>query len=38
VISLDRLIAPANLTLPMTKDAMVFGQDAYFLGFPYGMT
>lgn len=38
VISLDRLLAPADLTLPLTKDAMVYGQDAYFLGFPYGMT
>lgn len=38
VISLGELLAPPHLTLPLTRDGVVFGQDVYFLGFPYGLT
>ena len=38
VFRLDRPITPPNLPLAADMAGMVFGQDAYFLGFPLGMT
>jgi hypothetical protein len=38
VFRLDRHIAPPNLPLAADMTGMVYGQDAYFLGFPLGMT
>jgi S1-C subfamily serine protease len=38
VFHLDRPITPPDLPLAADMDGMVFGQDAYFLGFPLGMT
>ena len=38
VFRLDRSIAPPGLLLGADMDGMVYGQDAYFLGFPLGMT
>ena len=37
VISLGRQLAPPHLTLPLTRNGMVYGQEVYFLGFPFGM-
>jgi Trypsin-like peptidase domain len=38
VFRLDQSIVPPNLPLVAGTKDMVFGQDAYFLGFPYGLT
>lgn len=38
VFRLDRPITPPGLPLAASMDGMVFGQDAYFLGFPLGIT
>jgi S1-C subfamily serine protease len=37
VFRLDRPITPPDLPLTADETGMVFGQDAYFLGFPLGM-
>jgi hypothetical protein len=36
VVSMDRQLAPPSLRLPPTSTGLIYGQDAYFLGFPYG--
>jgi S1-C subfamily serine protease len=36
VLALDSLLTPGTLPMEATSDSIVFGQDAYFLGFPYG--
>jgi len=38
VFRLDRPITPPDLPLTADMDGMIFGQDAYFLGFPFGVT
>jgi S1-C subfamily serine protease len=38
VFRLDRPITPPGLPLAAGTEGMIFGQDAYFLGFPLGMT
>jgi hypothetical protein len=38
VFRLDQQIVPENLPLAAGMKDLVFGQDAYFLGFPYGLT
>lgn len=38
VFRLDRPITPPNLPLAADMEGMIFGQDAYFLGFPWGIT
>jgi hypothetical protein len=38
VFRLDQSITPPNLPLAAGMKDLVFGQDAYFLGFPYGLT
>jgi hypothetical protein len=38
VFRLNQPITPPGLPLPASMEGMVFGQDAYFLGFPLGMT
>lgn len=37
VLALDQLIARPDLPLPGTMDKIVFGQDVYFLGYPFGL-
>ena len=38
VFRLDQSIVPPGLPLVAGTKDMIFGQDAYFLGFPYGLT
>lgn len=38
VFRLDRPVTPPNLPLGADMEGIVYGQDAYFLGFPLGMT
>ena len=38
VVALDQRLTPPGLPLPATCEGLVYGQDAYFLGFPYGFT
>jgi hypothetical protein len=36
VLAADTRLAPPNLPLQATSDGLTYGQDVYFLGFPYG--
>lgn len=36
VIAGNRTLAPLSLPLEPTRDGLTYGQDVYFLGFPYG--
>jgi S1-C subfamily serine protease len=36
VLAANRALTPAGLPMPATSNGLVYGQDVYFLGFPYG--
>lgn len=36
VLATDKLLTPPGLPLPPTHEGLIYGQDVYFLGFPYG--
>ena len=36
VLAVDRALTPARLPMTATSKGLVYGQDVYFLGFPYG--
>lgn len=38
VLAVERLLTPPNLPMEPTFSGVFYGQDAYFLGFPYGWT
>jgi len=37
VLALQRQLVPKDLTLDATSKGVIYGQDAFFLGFPYGI-
>ncbi|MEH6477748.1 MAG: serine protease [Sneathiella sp.] len=38
VLSTDRVLTPANHPMQPTSKGMIYGQDMYFLGYPFGWT
>ncbi len=38
VLAVNRILTPARLPMPATSVGVIYGQDAFFLGFPYGFT
>ena len=38
VLATDRRLTPSDLLLEASSDGMAYGQEVFFLGFPYGMT
>lgn len=37
VLALDRQLTPGRLTMEPTSKGVIYGQDVFFLGFPYGL-
>jgi hypothetical protein len=37
VLTLDHQVAPKHLTMEPTSKGVIYGQDVFFLGFPYGL-
>ena len=38
VLAANQLLTPQNLPMEATSEGLIYGQDAYFLGYPYGFT
>ena len=37
MITLDHVVAPSDLPMEATSDGLTYGQDVFFLGFPYDL-
>ena len=37
VLAINRQLTPSQLVMPATKGGVIYGQDVFFLGFPYGL-